>query len=89
MIKGVTTSGFEFEVDENKLKDMRMLRLIAKCEKGNGSAFLEALPKFLGEDQEERLYEHLEKLNGTATPEDTGREFGEIVKAAGESLKNS
>ena len=89
MIKGVTSTGFEFEVDETKLKDMRMLRLISKCEKGDGSAFLEALPRFLGEDQEDALYSHLEKLNGVATPEDTGREFGEIVKKAGENLKNS
>lgn len=89
MIKGVTSSGFEFEVDENKLKDMRLLRLISRCEKGDGSAFLEALPRFLGEAQEDKLYEHLEKINGVATPSDTGREFGEIVKAAGESLKNS
>lgn len=89
MIKGVTASGFEYEIDENKLKNMRVLKLFQKMQKDNGTAFLEAITAVLGEEQEERLYNYLEEKEGSANVENTVREFGEILRTAGDALKNS
>lgn len=88
MVKGVTTSGFEYEVDETKLKNMRMLKLFQKMQ-NDGSAFLDAITAVLGEEQEEGLYIHLEKTEGSANVENTAREFGEILRNSGDALKNS
>ncbi len=89
MIKGVTESGFEYEIDETKLKNMRVLKLFQKMQKDNGTAFLEAITAVLGEEQEERLYNYLEEKEGSANVENTVREFGEILRTAGDALKNS
>lgn len=89
MIKGVTASGFEYEIDETKLKNMRVLKLFQKMQKDNGTAFLEAITAVLGEEQEERLYNYLEEKEGSANVENTVREFGEILRTAGDALKNS
>lgn len=89
MIKGVTASGFEYEIDETKLKNMRVLKLFQKMQKDNGTAFLEAITAVLGEEQEERLYNYLEEKDGSANVENTVREFGEILRTAGDALKNS
>lgn len=89
MIKGVTASGFEYEIDETKLKNMRVLKLFQKMQKDNGTAFLEAITAVLGEEQEERLYNYLEEKEGSANVENTAREFGEILRTAGDALKNS
>ncbi len=89
MFKGTTSSGFEYEVDEAKLKNMRVLKLLQKMQNDNGSAFLDAITAILGEDQEERLYIHLEKTEGSANVENTAREFAEILHNAGDALKNS
>lgn len=88
MIKGTTKSGFEYEVDENRLKNMRVLKLLQKMQKNNGTAFLEAITAILGEEQEEKLYEHLENTEGSANVENTVREFAEIIHNAGDALKN-
>lgn len=88
MLKGTTESGFVYEVDEAKLKNMRVLKLLQKMQTDNGSAFLEAITAILGEEQEERLYTHLEEKEGTANVENTAREFAEILRNAGDALKN-
>jgi hypothetical protein len=58
-------------------------------QKDNGTAFLEAITAVLGEEQEERLYNYLEEKEGSANVENTVREFGEILRTAGDALKNS
>lgn len=89
MAKGKTASGFEYEVDETKLKNMRVLKLLKNMQRDNGSAFLEAITVILGEEQEERLYKHLEETEGVASVESTAREFAEILRNSGDALKNS
>lgn len=88
MIKGVTASGFEYEIDETKLKNMRVLKLLQKMQKNDGNAFLDAITAILGEDQEERLYIHLEKTEGSANVENTAREFAEVLHSGEGALKN-
>ena len=49
----------------------------------------DTVPKtVLTEEQEEKLYEHLENTEGSANVENTVREFAEIIHNAGDALKN-
>lgn len=88
MVKGVTKSGFEFEVREDVADDMKVLRAMRKARK-DGTYFDEAIELILGEEQTEKLYDHLEKKEGRATTAAADREITEIVTFAGEDAKNS
>lgn len=60
MIKGITQSGFEFELDENIFDDFELVELFAKVNKN--PVFLgELMEKFLGAKQKTALLEHLRR----------------------------
>ena len=55
MIAGTTPNGFDFEIDEKKLNDMRMVELLAEA--GENAAKLPRVATLLlGSEQKERLY---------------------------------
>ena len=99
MIKGTTSSGFDFEVNEKVVTgDYRFTRTLARMKKaGPGEAIVlgdTAISMLLDDDQQEKLFEHLEEKspdhlasNGAVT-----REFTEIIQIAAEKseeIKNS
>ena len=60
MIKGKTDSGFEFEIDERRLEDIRIVDAVATVEKGvdmvvAAKAYLTIRQVLLGAEQNERL----------------------------------
>ena len=90
MVKGKTTTGFEFCVNANKIKDVRFLMAYKKMVKtGDGTDLLDLIPLILGDEQTEALIAHCEK-DGISSIDDVGTEFGEIFQAmsAGEETKN-
>lgn len=87
-MKGKTSSGFEFEIDEKKLNDMRLLDMIVDLANGDAMQLSPVVVKVLGKDQRERLYEHLEEKEGRASIERVSEEVAEIF-SAGRSGKNS
>lgn len=90
MRKGKTESGFEFELDEQELDDMRFLTLLSKS-RNDPLYFPEVIEKMLGEEQADRLYKHLEQMedgNGHATIEATNDIIAEIMTLAGDETKN-
>lgn len=92
MIKGKTESGFEFEANENSLKDMKYLRLLKKADE-NALYLDDAIVKILGSAQTEKLYEYLTGEDGIVPVEGVAQEFIDIItkagEAAGDETKNS
>lgn len=90
MIKGRTTSGFEFEVDERLANDARFFDILAEAEENPVLAPKITLT-FLGKEQRDRLYKHLEK-DGIVPMDKVEAEMEEMFKLAGEAsegIKNS
>jgi hypothetical protein len=90
MIKGVTESGFKYEVDPKVLKSYSFLKLYANAQKDQTAA-LQLISYVLGEKQEERLIKHATKIAGFDDVDVIVKEFGEIVEgmtATDDSVKN-
>lgn len=95
MVKGKTESGFEYEVDENKINDYRFitkLAALAKCEDGDdmeAAALMGELVRILlGKTEEKRLLSHVQK-NGVASFDDVSEEFSEILAGIRDQDENS
>lgn len=86
MIKGKTKSGFEFEINEEKLNDYRFLKEVARVE-DNPLRFPFLLEKMLSEEQEEELMNHLEDDEGRVDPQKVMEEVKDIFQSTNE-LKN-
>jgi hypothetical protein len=86
MLKGKTRSGFEFEIKDNAL-DMRVIKAIRKA-KEDISYIDEVFERLLGEEQQNALYDHLEKLYGSSVPDRAAEELIDIFNSF-ENGKNS
>ncbi len=86
MLKGKTRSGFEFEIKDNAL-DMRVIKAIRKA-KEDVTYIDEVYERLLGEDQQDALYDHLEKLYGSVVPDRAAEELIDIFNSL-ENGKNS
>lgn len=93
MIRGVTAGGFAYEIDERRFKDIRFLRAARKVERSKDSddtgegfdASLEMFLAILGNDQESKLEEHIEKTHDGILEADTYFEaMRDILAAASE-----
>lgn len=83
MIKGKTTSGFEFEVDERMLKDMRFVRVFRAWQKNN-FAEADVLDYILGEAGARKLEDHLADKDGFVDCDKVAGEIGEILEIVSE-----
>lgn len=87
-----TKSGFACEINENKMKDWRFVKALAKCDSKDESKQLEGItfviPFLFGEKGEEKLIEHVSK-DGIASTEDIIAEFKEVLTLAGNEVKKS
>ena len=88
-----TKSGFTCEVNEEKVKDWRFCKSLAKCDSGDESAMLQGItfvvPFLLGEDGEEALLKHITNKEGLAPTEKIIEEFKDIMNQLGEASKKS
>ena len=88
MVSGKLDNGFEFEIDEEMLDDMRFIELLN--ETYNDPIKVVDLANFaLGSDQKERLYKHLENEHGRVKTQVFSDAMAEIFEKAGDSVKNS
>lgn len=85
MTKGTLDSGFEFEIDETRLDDMRFLEDLAAMDE-NPLLMPRVIEKMLGKEQKERLYTHLEK-DGKVSIADFSAAISEIFEKSSK-LKN-
>lgn len=89
MFKVKTKSGFVIDVDENRAKDWRFTKALAKWENDNTVlvGMGEALPFLLGDDGEKALMEHIKEKDGSYPCEKMIEEFRQILEALGKDLK--
>ena len=80
MVKGTTTNGFNFNIDPDNVKDMRVIELAAKV-KYDGTYLPELASRILGEKQKEKLYDFLADKKGRVSPEKFGDALEEIMTA--------
>ena len=87
MMKGKTSSGFEYQIDENTLDDMRLLDLIVEVAEGDLTKISHVADRVLGKQKEE-LYKHLEGKDGRVSIKKVSDEITEIF-SQGNAGKNS
>ena len=80
MVKGTTSTGFEFEIDPDVMRDMEVIELIAATAE-DGSKMPKMLTAMLGESQKAALYDHVRNDKGRVLFDDVNREMEEILSA--------
>lgn len=89
MIKGVTRSGFEFCVNRKAINNMRLIEALATSTSDNPLEYAKVVRMIFGEEQKERLYDHLQDEDGIVTIEAVSEAIADVFAAAGEAGKNS
>lgn len=76
MIKGTTSSGFEFEIDEKQLKNYEFVELISEVDENE--LLMPKLLKMLLGDQVAALKDHIRDENGIVPIEKMVQEIKDI-----------
>ena len=87
MLRGVTDSGFEFEIEEETLDDIEYIEILGECEE-DFTKLPKIIEKTLGKEGKKRLYDHLRNEKGIASATKVSEEFTEILNKAGNKTKN-
>jgi hypothetical protein len=87
-IKGKTSSGFEYELDENVLDNWDLMDAIQRYNSGETIVGTLMLRTLLGPEQTKRLREFAMTENGTPSASKMFAVFGEIVKMIPELKKS-
>ena len=88
MIRGKTSTGFDFEIDETKLDDMEFLDALSEVDE-NPLKFSKIVKIMLGEDQRKRLYDHLRNEDGRVPVDAANAAIIEIMEYSKDETKNS
>ncbi|WP_347714322.1 hypothetical protein [uncultured Parvimonas sp.] len=86
MIKGITKSGFKFEISDKALDDFELLELMADVD-SNALLVPKIFEKLLGTKQKENLIEFMKKRDGYASTEKMAKILEEILLSS-QKLKN-
>jgi hypothetical protein len=87
-LKGKTESGFDFEIDAKIADDYEMVESLVAIDKGEYGELITVIDKILGEEQRQRLKEHLRDENGKVSLKAMVKEMRDILSEAGEQTKN-
>ena len=79
MIKGKTSSGFEFEIQEHVLDSMELLDAIMEVDENIGT-ISKVVKMILPDDQRKKLYNHLRTQNGNVPIMAVAQEVAEIFQ---------
>jgi len=88
MIKGKTSSGFEFEISEAVANDYELVENLGELE-DNPLILGKIVNQILGKEQTTRLKNHVRNENGIVPTDKMTQEIIEIFKNGGEKAKNS
>lgn len=86
-MKGKTSTGFEFDIEDERLDDMELVDIMAEIDE-NPLLMPKLCKMLLGEEQKKRLYDHLRSEDGRVPIEATTNAIQEIFNSLGD-LKNS
>ena len=80
LLKGKTTTGFEFQVDPDDLNDMELVEKFAEVEE-NPLKLPKVITAVLGDDQKKAFYEHHRAKNGRIPIDVVSTAFVESLSA--------
>lgn len=87
MAKGVTKSGFAFEIKDEVMDDMELLDAI--CEVDSNPLFISpVLKKLLGDEQRKALYDHIRTEDGRVPVTAVSEAIADIFNSSGQQGKN-
>lgn len=94
MIKGTTSTGLEFEFDERKVEDYRVMLPVMELERkpDDNKAkfdFFDGLRAIIGTDLEKKIVDHVMELEGYASSDLVAREMGEVYNIARGALEET
>lgn len=81
MLKGISESGFEFEIDEEVLDDWEMLELLQEIDDGSVGKIAKAIVFLLGKEQYEKLKNFIKARDGKIKASVMIDEFTSIMNA--------
>lgn len=84
MITGKTESGFEYKLEDDATDDYELLEILIDIDKGNYIGITDMVERLLGNEQKEKLKEHLRKENGKISTKQMLKEIMEIFKGSKE-----
>lgn len=91
MVKGKTSTGFEYEINERITTDWRFIKAIAgsssKDDAKKLAAYADLATLLLGEDGEERLSRHCMEEDGIIPSDRISSEIAEILNSIVENQK--
>ena len=88
MIKGTTSSGFEFTISEDIKNDYELVENLGELE-DNPLILGKIVNQILGKGQTARLKDHVRNEKGIVPTDRMTQEIIEIFKNGGEETKNS
>lgn len=88
MIKGTTSTGFEYEISDDNIDDYELLEALCEVDNGNNSLIPKVARLTLGSDQLDALKNHLRNEDGRVKTSDMFREIKEIM-SGNDDGKNS
>lgn len=81
MLKGKTSSGFEFELEDEVLDDYELLENLRKVDEGDNGCLIKVVDQLLGEEQKKRLKEHVRTEKGRVSAKKLLEEVSEIFQS--------
>lgn len=81
MVKGRTSSGFEFTADNEQINNAEFLEDYVEMTNGNTSAVFKVIGRILGKEQKAKLYDHIRDEHGNVPVDKLNVELGEIFGA--------
>lgn len=88
MIKGKTSSGFEFSISKDVKNDYELIENLGQLE-DNPLILGKIVTQILGKEQTAQLKDHIRNENGIVPTDKMTQEIIEIFKNSGEETKNS
>ena len=87
MIKGKTSTGFEYEIKKSKLDNMELIDALVEVE-SNPLAISRVAKLLLDDEQRHGLYNHLRTPEGNVPIVAVSEAVAEIIKGSGQQGKN-
>lgn len=85
-MQGTTKSGFKFEVNEEAVKSMEFIDLVAELDE-KPMIIGKVISFMLGEDQKKKLYKHIRGDKKFTPAEDVNKEVDEIFDIINETTE--
>lgn len=81
MARGKTSTGFEYELDDDVFDDYELLEVLRKIDKGESGYVVDMVDMIFKEEQKEALKEHIRKECGKVSASKLLKEVMEIFQS--------